>query len=290
MLLRWVVTQAVRVAAEKGVVQAVSQFGPTTSNDPAQPPMAEEVPPCDVAFIFPLAVESDALANRLEQSKTTKCATFLEHAGTLEGRRVVVANSGIGAAATARATADVIAIHRPSWVIAAGFAAALKDDVRRGHVVMPSQVVDGSRELEIGLKIDPDSAAATGGLHVGRLLCVSEMLRSEQEKRVLGEEHDALAYDMETIEVAAVCRQNKTRFLAVRLVTDSLRDQLPKEMETLVQQKSFAGKLGAATGAIFKRPSAVKDMWKLKEDAIRASDKLAGFLVGVLPSLCADAP
>ena len=107
MLLRWVVTQAVRVAAEKGVVQAVSQFGPTTSNDPAQPPMAEEVPPCDVAFIFPLAVESDALANRLEQSKTTKCATFLEHAGTLEGRRVVVANSGIGAAATARATADV---------------------------------------------------------------------------------------------------------------------------------------------------------------------------------------
>ena len=40
-----------------------------------------------------------------------------------------------------------------------------------------------------------------------------------------------------------------------------------------------------AAGAIFNRPSSVKDMWNLREEAIKASDRLAKFLEGTVEQL-----
>ena len=77
------------------------------------------------------------------------------------------------------------------------------------------------------------------------------------------------------------------RFLSVRIISDGLDDRLPPEVERMLDQHSLAGKLGAATRAIFQRPGSVKDMWKLQEIAHRASDRLANFLVGRDPSAAA---
>ena len=82
-----------------------------------------------------------------------------------------------------------------------------------------------------------------------------------------------------------MCSDEKVRFLSVRIISDGVDDELPIEIERLLDQPSFAGKLGAAAGAIFRRPSSVKDMWKLKEDAIQASDRLAKFLAGTIRQL-----
>jgi adenosylhomocysteine nucleosidase len=154
---------------------------------------------------------------------------------------------------------------------------------------MADSVTDLSgRELEIGLKMDPQAIAATRGLHVGRLLTVDHVIRSPDEKRALGEARRALACDMETIGVAEACRRHKTRFMAVRVISDALEDELPPELESLVNQKSSAAKLGAAAGAVFRRPGSVKEMWRLKEEAIKASDRLATFLEGVFGQLAAE--
>ena len=60
---------------------------------------------------------------------------------------------------------------------------------------------------------------------------------------------------------------------------------MPPEVEKLLNQKSLAGKLGAAAGAIFQRPSSIKDMWALNEQALKATDRLAKFLVSMMPQL-----
>jgi adenosylhomocysteine nucleosidase len=101
----------------------------------------------------------------------------------------------------------------------------------------------------------------------------------------LAAEFGAIACDMETMAVAQVCRRRHVRFLAVRVISDGLDDRLPPEMERMLDQRSLAGKLGAATRAIFQRPGSVKDMWRLQETARRASDRLANFLAGVIPQL-----
>ncbi len=53
----------------------------------------------------------------------------------------------------------------------------------------------------------------------------------------------------------------------------------------ILRQKTMLGRLGAASGAIVRRPASIKDMWKLRENAILASDRLAKFLEGVVTQL-----
>jgi adenosylhomocysteine nucleosidase len=85
--------------------------------------------------------------------------------------------------------------------------------------------------------------------------------------------------------VAEACRNENVPLLAIRVISDAVDDELPPEIEYLLAQKSLAGKLGAATGAFLKRFSAAKDLWRLREDALKASDRLAKFLEGVVKQL-----
>jgi adenosylhomocysteine nucleosidase len=58
----------------------------------------------------------------------------------------------------------------------------------------------------------------------------------------------------------------------------------------LAKQKTRTAKLGAVVGAAWRRPSSVKDMWKLKEDALLASDRLAKFLASTIGQLIPPPP
>jgi adenosylhomocysteine nucleosidase len=293
MLLRALVSQFVRQAAQRKIYEAAAaalagQHGASESDGSLQEQekSSEPVPPCDVVLLFALGIESGGTVDRLSDAVSTRCQSFFEHAGRLDGRRVVVAESGVGVELAARATQDLISLHRPQWVVSAGFAGALHDALHRGHILMANRVADThNNQLSVGLKLDERIVDSTPSLHVGRLLTVDQIIRDPQDKRRLGVQHDALACDMESMAIADVCRRCKVRFLSVRVISDEVDEHLPPEIESLLNQKNLAGKLGAAAGAIFNRPSSIKDMWKLNEDALKASDRLAKFLLGVVPQL-----
>jgi adenosylhomocysteine nucleosidase len=240
----------------------------------------------DVVVVFALGLESGGLMDRMRNVVTTRCATFVEREGELEDRRLLVCETGVGCAAAARATEDIIAVHHPRWIISTGFAASLEMSVRRGHIIMPAELVDtGNERLGVGFRLEEAVAAAHPALHTGRLLTIDKLVRDREEKEQLGREFSAQACDMETMAVAQVCRRHDVRFLSVRVISDQLDDQLPPEIERMLGQRTIAAKLGAATGALWRRPGSVKDMWRLRETATRAADRLAAFLVGVLPQL-----
>jgi adenosylhomocysteine nucleosidase len=311
MLLRWLVNQYLRDAAQQKVRDVVSDV--LTERGPRQvkaspSPAASESPeshgsgapsaagsdanrdaeflPCDVAFLFALGIESGGLVDALHGAETTRLAHGLERAGKLDGREVVIVEAGLGAAAAARATRAVIEFYQPRWIVSAGFGGALDAGLRRGHVLMADSVASEAGEnLSVGIKLQPEVIEATKGLHVGRLLTVDRLVRRPEERRQLGSAHAALACDMETFAVAAACRELKTRLLSVRIISDTLEDELPPEIENLLAQKSLAGKIGAAAGAVMHRLGAAKDLWKLREDALKASDRLAKFLRGVVKQL-----
>ena len=312
MLLRWLVNNYFREAAEGKVREVVestiqrelprkpaspnqrlSTLDPRSAAVPAThdsqstaPDSPAEFLPCDVAFIFALGIESGGLIDQLKNAETSRHAHGTEHAGKLAGREVVVVESGMGAKAAARATAEAIKFYQPKWVISAGFAGALDEQLRRGHILMADEVADlAGQKIAVGLTLDPASAAATKGLHIGRLLTVDDIIRQPQQRRMLATQHGAIACDMETFAVAKVCQEHGVRLLSVRIISDAVDDELPPEIEHLLAQKTLAAKLGAAAGAIFRRPSAAKDLWQLREDALKASDRLAKFLVGVIEQL-----
>jgi adenosylhomocysteine nucleosidase len=302
MLLRWLVNNYLRDAAEgkvrevagnlkQSVVEQVESNSRALSRPERQTSKESSTAdpgflPCDVAIIYALGIESGGLVDYLKGAETSRHPHGVEHAGRLGSREVVVVESGVGQKAAGRATAEAIKFYQPRWVISAGFAGGLDEKLRRGHIVMADEVANlGGERLTVGLKLDSQSLAGMKGLHVGRLLTVDSILRQPAERRRLAEQHQSIACDMESFAIAQTCREQGVPLMAIRIISDAVDDELPPEIEHLLAQKSLAGKLGAATGAILKRLSAAKDLWKLREEALKASDRLGKFLVGVVEQL-----
>ena len=286
MLLRHMLSNMIRQAAYQRVADAVASATQQVAGTVLESDSTEPLPPCEIALLFATNLESEDFASRLQDRVTTRCVSFVEHAGRIAERGVVVAETGRGQQASGRAAEDLIGMHQPTWLVSAGFAAALRPELRRGHIVMADQVADPQgNQLAVGFRMDPQVVAATRHLHVGRLVTVQQPIRTPDARRELGERFDALAADMETLAVAQACAQHKVRFLSVRVITDEVDDRMPVAIERLISNTSWAAKLGAATGALLKRPSTVKDWWQLQQQALQASDRLAKFLSGVLPQL-----
>ncbi len=282
-MLQYLIGQYVRQFAQQQLMQAAAKAVRQGDADPAVPKVPAR---CDVLILFALNIEAAGVLDAVGDLEQTKNATFVEHAGTWQGKNIVVVETGMGRIAAARAAIDAIAIHKPSWVISAGYAGALVDGLPRGYLLMADTVCDvQGTELAVGFKIDRKALKQHKKLRVGRLVTIDEVVRTEKAKRALGDQCNALACDMETAVIAEVCRHEKVRFLSVRVISDAVDDELPREIERLMQQKTLTRQLGAAAGAIFRRPSAIKDLWKLREDAIAFSDRLAKFLAGVVEQL-----
>jgi adenosylhomocysteine nucleosidase len=280
MWLRILLGQLVQQTARQKVQSAVTDAMRGQLHSQPRDPQAV----CEIAFIFALNAESGPLTDMLDGARYMKCPTFVERTGELEGRSVVIAEVGVGVDAARRGTADCLAVHRPKWVVSAGFAGGLADGLNKGHLLMADEVVASSGEaIAIDRKVDPASLAS--GLHVGRLLTVDRLIREPAEKRSLGTTHHAVACDMESFGVAQACREAGVPFISARVISDTVDDRLPPEIEALLAQNSLAGRLGAATAAVVNRFSSLGDMWKLYEDALKCSQRLARFLKGVCAEL-----
>jgi adenosylhomocysteine nucleosidase len=184
-------------------------------------------------------------------------------------------------------------------LISAGLAGALHPDLQRGDLLFADAILgaDGSR-VSLGetaiTKAPAAEVQAVGAgpsqphqarVHHGKLLTVDRVVRLPHEKRALGQKHQALAVDMESLAVAAVCAREQTNFLSVRIISDGVDDELPAEIERVLDQKTAARRAGAALGAILNRPSSLGDMLKLKEQALTASDQLAQVLAQLVQRL-----
>jgi adenosylhomocysteine nucleosidase len=244
------------------------------------------LPPCHVGVVFALGLEAGSLEDRLAGKIAVRGSQFTAWQGGLKGRSVVIVHSGAGQKNAALATTALILGHKPRWVISAGLACGLHPQVQRGDIVMPNCILgeDGQR-LAIDFRISSEQTTAVPGLHMGPLLTIDRVAFKTAEKLQLGQRHAALAVDMETLAVAEECCREKQRFLAVRVVSDAVDEELPPDVERLMTRKTWARKIGATAGSIVRRPSTVKDLWRFRETALVCAKKLAGFLEGIIEQL-----
>lgn len=284
MLLRWLIHNLVVPTVKDRVIETVNRKRGAV--DQPEEPDNFELPPCEIALLFGSAIEAEGTRLKLTHDQSGRSGDIQVHAGMFAGKSVILAVSGEGPTVARAATLNLLDALQPNWIVASGFATGLCDDLRRGQIIMPNRLLaEGRNELEIGFRIDPEVAASTPGLHVGRLLSVDRLVRTPEERRRLAELHAAFACDCESAAVAEACRERGTRFLAIRVVSDTVDDRLPPDVEALIGQTTLAGKLGATAGTLFHRPKAAQDLWKMRDSATRASDRLANFLAGVVPQL-----
>ncbi|MEO1995427.1 MAG: 5'-methylthioadenosine nucleosidase [Planctomycetaceae bacterium] len=247
------------------------------SHDDAQTDRAH----ADVAIVCALPIELAPFLARCERIRKYVGGHFVFRGGSYDGVRIAVVESGVGYARARRATESLITAHTPNWVLSCGFSGGLTPETKIGDLVVGTEVSDvHGNSLKIDMKI-----AAQPGLHTGRLLTADSLVQTVDEKRQLADRWHAIAVDLESLAVAQVCRERDTRFMAVRSISDDLSADLPAEILSVLGNTGSM-RIGAALGAVWKRPGSVKDMWRLRETAVQASERLADFLDGVVKQLC----
>jgi len=238
----------------------------------------------DMGFVCALPLEIAPFLDRCEKQRKYKGGNFQFRGGRYGEIKVAVVETGTGFARARRATQALIDAHTPKWVISAGFSGALRPEMKIGQIVMADQICDihgQEMAIDVHMPADPEH-----GLYVGRILNTDEIVRTVDAKRNLAEQHGALAVDMESLAVAQVCRETQTKFLAIRVISDDMSADLPPEVLSILGSTGTY-RVGAAMGALWKRPAAIKDLWKLRESATMAAERLALFLDGVVAQLYA---
>lgn len=284
MLLRHLVTQFLQQQAHAKFAEAMRK-GPTAdAKSPSKTNAAPHATPLlvDGLILYPSEVDAGGVLDQTKEKQVTYCESFKEQLGVFGPCRVALLEVGDGPKAGI-VTAEALKLIRPLWVISLGFASGLAPNVRRGQIVMASRIVnEQGTALRAGIPVAAGEPPQPG-LHQGDLLTVNRIPESAKEKQTLAGS-GAIAWDMDSHHVAAAVGANSL-LISVRIISEAIDDQLPQALKAYREQKSLAGKLGAVTGALLDQPSSIQKMWKLQDDAIKLSDRLAKFLLGVVEQL-----
>ena len=209
-----------------------------------------------------MPVEADAFAALAREAVDFQPAGLTIHEGLVADRRVAWCVGGAGAASAARATRLLVDGHRPQVVISAGFAGGLDATLARGTLARPCRAVTMSGGPPLDLVAGQGAAS---GLTV---VSVDRVVTTAAAKRDLAAATGAALVDMETHAVAAAARDAGLPCAGIRVISDDATQNLPREIAALVQPQSGMRRLGAALGAIGRRPRAAFDMWTLWEHAV----------------------
>ncbi len=245
-------------------------------------PVAPPPVPADVGLVAALWIEVGPLLAKLKNVRKYANGRQTIVEGLLGEKIVAAIVGGPGVKAARKATGLLLAGHRPKWVLSAGFGGALDPSLKLGDLVFPTEVLDrdGPRyAIDVSLGPDPSGRTSTG-----RLVTVAEIIRTAAEKAALREATGAVVVDMETAGVAAVCQERNVRLMAVRVISDEAGTDLPPEVLAILG-RSGGYRVGAALGAIWNRPSSLKDLLGLRDSARKAADRLASVLPEVIARL-----
>lgn len=220
-------------------------------------------------LIFAVSLEADAFARVVAPRRELRGADLVIHEGTVAGVTVAWCVAGVGAAAARHAARLLLAGHAPGLLVSAGFAGGLDPRLDRGAVVRPERALTPDGD-PIDL-VHGDSAA-------GAIVTVTEVVATTAAKRRLAAETGARLVDMETHAVAAAARAAGLPCAAVRVVSDTVGDELPAEVARLAAPRSGWHRLGSAVGMIGRRPRLALDLWRLYEHAIVDGRSLAAAL------------
>jgi nucleoside phosphorylase len=229
------------------------------------------------------SLESGSFEDRLACATTVRGDGFLVRQGVVQGRQMAVMLVGTRPDQIGRGVEALLVGHSPGLVAAAGFASGLVDRLERGDLIVADSITGaGGEPISLDRTLDRDLLARTPRLITGRLLTLEQSIHRPAEKRALGLEHKALAADRQSLPVANVCRRENVPFFAVRVIVDSADDEVPADVGRLTSRKTAAQRIGAIAGSLVRRPSAIKDLWKMYEMSLAASQTLAKFLESVV--------
>lgn len=169
-----------------------------------------------IAVLFALPDESGAFRGMLRGQTVAGRGVEMMVRGMVGETPVLIAHTGVGAAAAARRTAQVIAAERPRLIVSAGFAGGLQGLANVGAVVFDAR---GS-----GME-------APAGCLTGAIVSVGAVVETAPGKADLGRRTGAVAVDMETAAIAGAAQESEVPVVALRVISDPVDADMPVPMK-----------------------------------------------------------
>ncbi|KPK21285.1 MAG: hypothetical protein AMJ76_03030 [Dehalococcoidia bacterium SM23_28_1] len=254
-----------------------------------------------IAIVAALAAELSALERRARARRCPSPPWPLLSEGTLAGRRVLLARTGMGSAHAQEATAALIERHKPEAILSVGFAGSLVGELRAGQLVIARQVYaleeplhEGPLAVTNGLACDPalvELAVAAArqsrlAFREGASLTVPQVVSQPEVKKRLGDSLPVEVVEMESYWVGRVAADQGIPFLVARAVADEVGDRLPDLANVVDESGAVVG--GRALRQLLWRPQEAADLMRLAAGARRASRRLAVFAEAFVGALAAS--
>jgi adenosylhomocysteine nucleosidase len=207
-------------------------------------------------------------------------------------KEVLLVQTGIGKEKAEAAAEFVLERYPISRLISFGFAGGLSPILRVGDVVLCLKLhcksnsdagsLDGPDHSLLSLAVQVARERAIR-LHLGDNVTVDALVTQPEDKQVLGETFNAMAVDMESYWVARAASARQIPFLAVRAISDTLTQSLPR-----FDQFSTLGGARLWKEAILHfltRPGELAQVPRVYRNGLRARKSLTCFLDALVPRL-----
>jgi nucleoside phosphorylase len=208
--------------------------------------------------------------------------------GWLNGRRVLLAATGDGAANARAGLSELLAGGPVDGLIVIGVAGALSAGLPSGALVVGSRVIDeGGRSFAADLDQVAAVARATGG-RPGVVVSAGRIADSTSEKQRLagltgaGVGAGAAVVDLESATYLAAAVAAGVPWLVLRSVSDTADEALP---ELLNQSRDGGGgvRRGQVLLGLLRQPQALPFLLTLRGRVARGAEALAAAVVAALP-------
>ncbi len=246
-----------------------------------------------IAILVAVKQELQPILRRAKAGHIVRQEHLDFYEGTLAGQPVALLALGVGKECARIAAEMTVRCYRPDLVISAGFGGGLQDHLAGGDIVIGTDILEMVQDTghdihyrttfancrSLQLDVAPDRYR----VHYGKIITAGEMILKADTKHRVGKTTGALAVDMETSAVAAVCAARDTEFMAVRCVSDHSRQNLPEEFNDFF----VIGQLrpGRVAAACARHPALLVDLARIGYRAAHAGQNLARFLEAALPRL-----
>ena len=242
----------------------------------------------DVGLVFARGAEYGSLLDRLEDVETTKGNGLKFTRGRYQKTRLAIVEAGRPDAVREGILA-LLQVFRPRRVVAAGFAAALSPEIKRGALYIPSRLVspDGEEiDAALGAPAPPGRETPQDPVRfeTAPIVTVESLPAGPNERAELARKTGAALADTLTWQAVSVCREESAPCLVVKAVAAEYGDSPPTDLRRAAEigRGSAARKFGALFGAITNRPSSLLDLYKVKERELETAETLADALVRIV--------
>lgn len=196
-----------------------------------------------IGIIGAMEVEVQALKDLMDNAELKEISSVVFYRGKINGIDTVVAVAGVGKVNAAVCAQTMILEYSPDYIINTGVAGGLSEDMKIGDAAVADKVAEHDMDTsplgdELGfitginkvyMQCDEyisglmyDAAKSVDGINAvrGTIASGDQFVASEEQRRFIKKNFNAVAAEMEGAAIGHVCTMNNVKFGVLRAISD----------------------------------------------------------------------